>query len=52
MILRRIIAHFRKQEWTAIFIDFVIVVLGVVVSLQVNTSNKARKDRAALAEWP
>ena len=29
MILRRIIAHFRKQEWTAIAIDFVIVVLGV-----------------------
>jgi hypothetical protein len=26
MILRRIIAHFRKQEWTAI--DFVIVVMG------------------------
>jgi len=22
MILRRVIAHFRKQEWTAIEIDF------------------------------
>jgi hypothetical protein len=29
MILRRAIAHFRKQEWTAIAIDFVIVVAGV-----------------------
>jgi hypothetical protein len=24
MILRRVIAHVRKQEWTAIAIDFVI----------------------------
>ncbi len=36
MILRRIIAHFRKQEWTAIGIDFFIVVVGVLVGLQVN----------------
>jgi hypothetical protein len=36
MILRRIIAHFRKQEWTAIGIDFVIVVIGVLIGLQVN----------------
>ena len=33
MILRRIIAHFRKQEWTAIALDFVIVVVGVFVGL-------------------
>jgi hypothetical protein len=45
MILRRIIAHFRKQEWTAIAIDFVIVVVGVFVGLQVNNWNEARKDR-------
>ncbi len=42
MILRRIIAHFRKQEWTAIAIDFVIVVFGVFVGLQVNNWNEAR----------
>jgi hypothetical protein len=35
MILRRVIAHFRKQEWTAIAIDLVIVVLGVFIGLQV-----------------
>ncbi len=35
MLLRRIIAHFRKQEWTAITIDFLIVVLGVFVATQV-----------------
>ena len=46
MILRRIIAHFRKQEWTAIALDFLIVVLGVFVGLQVNNWNEARTERA------
>jgi len=45
MILRRVIAHFRKQEWTAIAIDFLIVVLGVFVGLQVNNWNEARAER-------
>lgn len=46
MILRRIIAHFRKQEWTAIGIDFVIVVVGVFLGLQVQAWNESRQDRA------
>ncbi len=45
MILRRIIAHLRKQEWTAIGIDFVIVVLGVFVGLQVQSWNESQQDR-------
>ncbi len=44
MILRRVIAHFRKQEWTAIFLDFVIVVVGVFVGIQVSNWNAARSD--------
>ncbi len=47
MILRRVITHFRKQEWTAIAIDFVIVVAGVFVGLQVNNWNAARAEAAA-----
>ncbi len=50
MILRRIIAHFRKQEWTAIAIDFVIVVVGVFVGLQVNNWNEARVERVTAAQ--
>ncbi len=46
MIPRRVIDHFRKQEWTAIVIDFLIVVLGVFVGLQVSNWNEARKDHA------
>ena len=45
MILRRIIQHLRKQEWTAIAIDFVIVVLGVFVGLQVSNLNEERANR-------
>ncbi|TAH46769.1 MAG: hypothetical protein EYC71_02910 [Gammaproteobacteria bacterium] len=44
MILRRVIAHFRNQEWTAIFIDFVIVVLGVFVGIQVANWNEQRVE--------
>jgi len=49
MILRRVIAHFRKQEWTAIAIDFVIVVMGVFIGTNVTNWNEARKstERAA-----
>jgi hypothetical protein len=42
MILRRVIKHFRNQEWTAIFLDFLIVVVGVFVGLQVSNWNDAR----------
>jgi hypothetical protein len=45
MLLRRVIEHFRKQEWTAIGIDFVIVVLGVFIGIQVASWNEARVDR-------
>lgn len=44
MILRRFIEHFRNQEWTAIAIDFVIVVVGVFVGLQVDNWNQDRAD--------
>ncbi|MGD9800672.1 MAG: hypothetical protein AB7V02_08745 [Parvularculaceae bacterium] len=48
MILRRVIAHFRKQEWTAIAIDFVIVVMGVGVALAAGEWMKTRSVKADL----
>lgn len=47
MILRRVIQHVKKQEWTAIWIDLVIVVLGVFIGIQVANWNEERADRAA-----
>lgn len=48
MLLRRVIQHFRQQEWTAIGIDFVIVVMGVFIGLQVSNWNteKQQQERA------
>ena len=42
MNLRRVIAHLRDQHWTAVAIDFVIVVMGVFVGIQVSNWNQAR----------
>lgn len=45
MILRRVIEHVRTQNWTAIGIDFVIVVLGVFMGIQLGNWNQERLDR-------
>lgn len=42
MLLRRIIDHVGAQNWTAIGIDFAIVVIGVFVGLQVTSWNEER----------
>jgi len=50
MILRRVTEHVRNQEWTAIAIDFVIVVVGVFVGIQVSNWNGAKVEAAQLDE--
>ena len=50
MILRRIARHVRDQNWTAIAIDLVIVVLGVFLGIQLGDWNDARKARAEEAD--
>lgn len=42
MLLRRITEHVRAQNWFAVALDFVIVVLGVFVGIQVANWNEAR----------
>ena len=42
MMLRRVIEHVKNQQWTAVAIDFVIVVIGVFVGIQVSNWNQAR----------
>lgn len=46
MIISRFIRQIKGQHWLAFVIDFVIVVLGVFIGLQVNNWNGARHDRA------
>jgi hypothetical protein len=45
MLLRRVIAHVKAQNWTAVALDFVIVVVGVFIGIQVANWNAARADR-------
>lgn len=46
MLLGRIAGHVRAQNWTAITLDFLIVVVGIFVGLQVSNWNDARLLRA------
>ncbi len=45
MLLRRVIEHVKAQNWTAISLDFVIVVIGVFVGIQVSNWNDLRIER-------
>jgi hypothetical protein len=46
MIFRRLARHLREQNWTAIFIEFVLLVLGVFLGIQVANWNENRLTRA------
>jgi hypothetical protein len=47
MILRRLTENLRAQNWTAITIEFVIVVIGVFVGTQVSNWNQGRLEKLA-----
>ena len=47
MLLRRITQHIKDQNWFAVFIDFVIVVVGVFIGIQVANWNALSQDRKA-----
>lgn len=44
MILRRLTEHVKAQNWLAIALDFIIVVMGVFIGLQVSNWNAARAE--------
>ena len=46
MLLRRITKHVTDQNWFAVFLDFMIVVFGVYIGVQVGNWNADRQDRA------
>ena len=47
MLLRRIMDHFKAQNWFAVALDLLIVVVGVFLGFQVNAWNEARKSDVA-----
>lgn len=44
MLFRRVSQHVREQNWLAVFIDLLIVVVGIFLGLQVNEWNENRLD--------
>ena len=46
MILRRLSKSLKEQNWTAIWIEFVLLVTGVFLGIQVSNWNAARADEA------
>lgn len=45
MLLRRLTQSLKEQNWTAILIEFVLLVLGVFLGIQVSNWNAEREDR-------
>jgi hypothetical protein len=46
MILRRLSEHLKAQNWTAVALDFAIVVTGVFIGIQVSNWNDVRREHA------
>lgn len=51
MVIRRIRDHVAHYNWFAVFIDLMIVVVGVFLGTQANNWNQARIERADAAEY-
>jgi hypothetical protein len=51
MLLRRITKHVTEQNWVAVFVDFIIVVVGVFIGIQVANWNEERIERSLEREY-
>lgn len=47
MLLRSITKHVKDQNWFAVFLDFFIVVAGILIAFQITNWNEARLDQEA-----
>ena len=51
MLLRRFQDHVSSQNWTAVVLDFCVVVLGLFMGLQIDGWNENRKDAIREREY-
>ena len=51
MLFRRISAHLKRQDWFAVVLDLLIVVVGIYIGLQVDAWNSTRQDRVVEREY-
>ncbi|MEL7492162.1 MAG: hypothetical protein AAGJ73_15745 [Pseudomonadota bacterium] len=49
MLISRVAAALKRQDWAVVAIEFALVIFGVLTALQVNNWNAARADRAGAA---
>ena len=47
MLLRSITKHVKEQNWFAVGLDFVVVVVGILIALQISNWNEAKQERQA-----
>lgn len=45
MLLRRITQHVKAQNWFAVVLDFVIVILGILIAFQITNWNEQRQTK-------
>lgn len=45
MIFRRLSSALKRQDWVTVFIEFVLVIAGVLIALQVNNWNEERGNK-------
>ena len=46
MLLRRLTQHVKSQNWFAVFLDFFIVIAGILIAFQITNWNELRQERA------
>ena len=51
MILNRVAKALKSQDWTTVSIEFLLVVLGVLVALEVDRYNESQKERALEVDY-
>jgi hypothetical protein len=51
MLLRRITQHVKDQNWFAVSIDFLIVVFGVFIGIQVSNWNESRSENELVSRY-
>ena len=51
MILRRFMQHVKEQNWFAVGLDVIVVIVGIFLGMQVTEWNDERKDRALEGEY-
>jgi hypothetical protein len=49
--MRSISQHVKEQNWTAIVVDFVIVVVGVFMGIQVSNWNESQREQTLLRDY-